>query len=158
MCAHKHRHPPSVTVTHNASLKAISGISHRNCEHPSKLTFKKIWQWSMLMFFPQWNAPNCTELWWLLFFLLLGNKSGRQFIKAEEELPNTGRSQPMCWAAKQKHLWCSRAAIFLPWQRLHLPQSHLQPQSQNINDFQPFCKSAFTLTSPLQYIRNRWHT
>lgn len=24
-------------------------------------------------------------------------------------------------------LWCSWAAIFLPWQRLHLPQSHLLP-------------------------------
>lgn len=38
---------------------------------------------------------------------------------------------------------------FSSWQRLHLPPSHLQPRSQNINDFQPFYKAAFTLVSPL---------
>lgn len=51
------------------------------------------------------------------------------------------------WYGKGRR--CSRAAISLPWQRLHLPWSHLQPLSQNINDFQQFYDAAFTLVSPL---------
>lgn len=42
-------------------------------------------------------------------------------------------------------MWCSWVAIFLSWQRLHLPQSHLlPPESASV------MHAAFTLMSPLR--------
>lgn len=64
-------------------------------------------------------------------------------------LVSGGRSAPashpreLIGGKKQPH--CSRAAIPLPWQRLHLPPSQSQPPIQNTNDSQPFCKSSVHL-------------
>lgn len=44
------------------------------------------------------------NLYWIMMttiYLLLANKSGGQFIKAQEKLLNTRRSQPVSWAASK---------------------------------------------------------